>query len=419
MLENKDFWDRFLESSPKSSDKEEETTKDSTELDPLRERSLDIDAILADIHEKVAAKMRATPDTPTAPSTVHSTGNGSELSAEESNTPASKTDTSSESSTDEQKETVTNHAVTSPENTPSASSPKTSSKEIPPDDNQAMREMTAAMQELTAELRQFRAQMESPVDADHPQGIHAITENPTHLGETPASTTDTSFSGYVPDGNSTSEEPKAEPQTEDVPEKKKMNKLMNIISNVLFYVVIVAMVLGAFLLRSTSKGQPFMIGGIPAAHVLTSSMEDVYPRGSLIITRTVDPSELKIGDDITFMVSEDTSITHRIIKVSKDPVSGDYMFTTKGTNNQKADENPVSQANVVGKVIFSSKKLGDIANYVKANWPILIFVLLVIVGLITFLKWNAKKNYGEEDEEKKKEEKPKAEKEKISSHMKK
>lgn len=431
MLENEEFWKTLLGSSDDSSTKDDVTSTDPTlypgdragnkptTLDPHRERSLDIDALLEDIHKKVAAKVRAASDVTNTPPTVHFTGNSSKMSAEKSKTPVSKTDSSSVSPTDEKKGPVTNRAVTPPNTTPPASSPEASSKDNSPDDNQAMREMTAAMRELTAELRQFRAQMGHPVDADHPQGIPVIPEKLDHLGETPVGTTDIYFSGFVLDGHRPSEEPKAETVTKDVAEKKKTNKALNIISNVLFYVVIVAMVLGAFLFRSTSKGQPFMLGGISVAHVLTSSMEDVYPRGSLIITRAVDPSELKIGDDITFMVSEDTSITHRIIKVSKDPVSGDYMFTTKGTNNQKADEDPVSQTNVVGKVIFASKALGDIANFVKTNWPILIFVLIVIIGLISFLKWNAKNDYGEEDEEEKKEEKPKAKKEKTTSHTKK
>ncbi len=176
-------------------------------------------------------------------------------------------------------------------------------------------------------------------------------------------------------------------------EKKKPNKALSIISNLFFYVVIVAMVLGALLMRSTSEGKPFMLAGFSAANVLTSSMEDVYPRGSLIITKKYDAKELEIGDDITFMVSEDSSITHRIIGITENyQNTGQRGFETQGVNNPNPDKDMVAAANVVGKVIFTSKVLGDIANFVKANWPILIFVLVVLVGLVSFLKWNAKKS---------------------------
>lgn len=377
MLENKDIWDQFLKDSDESSDSGGKTsaehaldpgyrTEDKpTTFDLPKERIIDIDATSEDIHEQAAA-------------IVHNTVGAAPA-------PKEKADTAE-----------TNRAAVSPNTTlPSNTRPG----DHLGDESDAMREMTAAMRELTEELRYFRTQMGARSDRK------PSTVSPSHARS----------------DETTSGETETTAATEATGGKKKTNKALSVISNILFYVVIVAMVAGAFLLKSTGKGQPFMLGGISAANVLTSSMEDVYPRGSLIITKTVDPSELEIGDDITFMVSEDTSITHRIIKVSKDPVSGDYMFTTKGTNNQKADEDPVSQANVVGKVIFSSKFLGDTANFIKSNWPILIFVLIVIIALISFLKWNAKKGYSDEqkNEEDNEEKRSKVKKEKPISHMKK
>jgi len=294
-------------------------------------------------------------------------------------------------------------------------------KNVPPAneadaDRTAMQEMTAAMRELTAELRTFRAQMTHTGEA--PPG--SLSESP------PADNTPTEyFSGFVlekPGTSQTDDKPsiRGEPDGKQDEEKdmKKSNKALSIISNILFYVVIVAMVLGAFLMRSTSKGQPFMIAGISAANVLTSSMEDVYPRGSLIITKQVDPKELKVGDDITFMVSEDTSFTHRIIGIIENyQGTGQRAFETKGTMNAKPDEEKVAAANVVGKVIFHSKAIGDFANFVRKNWPILIFILVVIIALISFLKWNAKKSDGDDDGDKQPEEKPK--RQKPRSHTKK
>lgn len=246
-----------------------------------------------------------------------------------------------------------------------------------PDEKQLMQNVLTAVRELTEEVNRLRLRIEenSYDPAHYPSertpGLAAVSE----------------------DGG----------ESETKPEKK--NKVLSVISSVLFYVVIVAMVLGAFLMRSTSKGQPFMIAGFSAANVLTSSMEDVYPRGSLIITRQVDAKDLQIGDDITFMVSEDSSITHRIIGITENyQGTGERAFRTQGTKNPDPDKEMVAAANVVGKVIFHSKALGDFANFVKENWPILIFVLIVIIALISFLKWNAKKS-DEDDEAPKKQKK--------------
>lgn len=247
------------------------------------------------------------------------------------------------------------------------------------DDKQIMREMLSMMRELTKEVKQLRSHIEArPYDAalypsERPPGIAA--------GEEDGSAPET-----VSDAQSEQKKP------------VKKNKVLSIASSVLFYAVIVVMVLGAFLMRSADKGKPFMIADFSAATILTSSMEDVYPKGSLIITKRVDAKKLQIGDDITFMMGENSSVTHRIIEITENyQETGERAFKTQGTMNSKADKEMVAAANVVGKVVFHSKLLGDFANFVKANWPMLIFALIVIIGLISFLKWNAKRTYDDEN----------------------
>lgn len=183
---------------------------------------------------------------------------------------------------------------------------------------------------------------------------------------------------------------------QEEPKQTRKSKALNIISNILFYLVIIGIVVGALLIKSSSGGRPTMIAGFSAFRVLTSSMEDVYPKGSLIITKAVEPNELAIGDDITFMVSETSSVTHRIIGITQNYLgTGKPGFETQGVMNEKPDKDMVAYANVVGRVIFCSKALGDLANYMRNNWPLLIFVVVVFIALIAFLKWNARR---EDDE---------------------
>lgn len=356
MLEDKNFWNALSNGGTGSQEENGEAEIDitldpdyrveekPTETDPPKERTFDIDAILADIHKQAASKARDVSDTPPSSATYRK--------------PAPKVKASETDSAAPTGRSASNRAVTPPNSTPPAPPSNAPPGDTPADDNQVMREMIAAMRELTDELRQFRAQMEEhPYDiASYPRGRPNIRGEPEEVEEKPK-------------------------------EKKKGNKAVSIISNILFYVVIVAIVLGAFLLRSTSKGRPFMLAGYSMANVLTSSMEDVYPKGSLIITKSVDAKELKVGDDITFMVNENTSFTHRIIGITENyQGTGERAFETKGTTNKNPDKEMVVAANVVGKVVFHSKALGNIANFMKANWIFVIFVLVVIMALIFVLK---------------------------------
>ena len=99
-----------------------------------------------------------------------------------------------------------------------------------------------------------------------------------------------------------------------------------------------------------------------------------------MVTRSVDPKTLKVGDDITFMVSESTSVTHRIVGVSRD-AQGNPLFATQGAANARPDSAPVAAANVVGRVVYVNPHLGSAVLFVQENWPLGLFLAAVACGL--------------------------------------
>ncbi|MCL2864815.1 MAG: hypothetical protein FWE25_04640, partial [Lachnospiraceae bacterium] len=101
-------------------------------------------------------------------------------------------------------------------------------------------------------------------------------------------------------------------------EKKRVYKKLQI-NGVLFYIVLVAVLVGVFFLtREEEAGIPRHIAGFSVTRVLTGSMQSEIPQHSLIITRQVDPQEIRVGDDITFLVSETRTMTHRVILIYED-----------------------------------------------------------------------------------------------------
>ena len=97
------------------------------------------------------------------------------------------------------------------------------------------------------------------------------------------------------------------------------------------------------------------------------------------------------------MVSETSSITHRIIGITENYLNtGQRAFETQGVMNETPDKDPVVAANVVGQVIFCSKPLGEAATFVSNNWPILLFFIVVLSGLMAFLRWNFRRDEGRE-----------------------
>lgn len=106
--------------------------------------------------------------------------------------------------------------------------------------------------------------------------------------------------------------------------------------------------------------------GLQPYAVLSGSMEPAYPVGSLIYVKAVDYKQLQVGDPITYLVSQDTVVTHRIIEVLVDEEDPNTLrYFTKGDANAVADGTSVHYKNIIGKPVFSVPYLGYVSHYIQ------------------------------------------------------
>lgn len=106
--------------------------------------------------------------------------------------------------------------------------------------------------------------------------------------------------------------------------------------------------------------------GLQVYTVLSGSMEPNYHVGSIIYVKDVEPDTLEVGDAISFMISESTVATHRIIEILPDEEDPNVIrFRTKGDNNDIPDTNPVHCNNVLGKVVGTVPLLGYVSDFVQ------------------------------------------------------
>ena len=106
--------------------------------------------------------------------------------------------------------------------------------------------------------------------------------------------------------------------------------------------------------------------GLQVYTVLSGSMEPNYHVGSIIYVKEVDPATLQVGDAISFMISDNTVATHRIVEVLPDENNPSVIrFRTKGDNNDIEDTNPVHCNNVLGKVVGTIPLLGNVSDFVQ------------------------------------------------------
>lgn len=106
--------------------------------------------------------------------------------------------------------------------------------------------------------------------------------------------------------------------------------------------------------------------GLKPFVVLSGSMEPTYHVGSLIYVKSADYKELKVGDPITYMISQDTVVTHRIIEVLVDEEDPNTIrYFTQGDANEQSDGTSVHYKNIIGKPVFSIPYLGYVSNYIQ------------------------------------------------------
>ena len=133
-------------------------------------------------------------------------------------------------------------------------------------------------------------------------------------------------------------------------------KLLQIISTIL--VALVALLAVALV--------GVRLAGIRTFTVLSGSMEPTYHVGSLIYVKKVDPTTIRPGQVITFMLDENTVATHRVVEVVPDEDDPSTLrFRTKGDANDAEDGSLVHYKNVIGTPVFAIPKLGYAANYIQ------------------------------------------------------
>jgi signal peptidase I len=123
--------------------------------------------------------------------------------------------------------------------------------------------------------------------------------------------------------------------------------------------------------------------------MLTGSMGKTIPPGSLVITRQVSPTVLRVGDVITFQkpLGESGRDTHRIVKIARS--NGHTIYRTKGDANASADPWAIEflPGQSAHRVVASVPQLGLVLLRAHGPWlAVPLIALLAWLLLSTFIK---------------------------------
>ena len=134
--------------------------------------------------------------------------------------------------------------------------------------------------------------------------------------------------------------------------KTTLRKVWSIVSTA----IVVAVVLIAIFLMG------MRLIGLQAFTVVSGSMEPQYCVGDLIYVQKVKPSEVEVGDAITFVMNEQLIVaTHQVIRIDAEK----QHFYTQGIANDTPDASPVHYNNLIGKPVLSIPRLGYVSAWIQ------------------------------------------------------
>ncbi len=182
----------------------------------------------------------------------------------------------------------------------------------------------------------------------------------------------------------------------------KAQKVVNIVAVVVCVLLIPILIFNCVLIVQgiiNPDKVPSFFGKIPLI-VLTDSMSPEINKGDLIFCEEVDTADLKVGDVISFFDPDSSGksvVTHRIVSIIIDDVTGDVSYRTKGDYNNIEDRLSVPAENVVG--LWTGVhiwQLGQVLLFTSQYSYVVIIPIILVVAALIILEMKKKEKQNQE-----------------------
>lgn len=165
--------------------------------------------------------------------------------------------------------------------------------------------------------------------------------------------------------------------------ESKAFKIISTIIRVIFILFIITFICVVYLQRFSDNKVSFF--KFRMFTVISESMLPKYEIGDVLFAKEVDPSTIKVGDDISYLGTsgdvKDKIVTHQVTNVEQDD-DGKYLFRAKGLSN--IIEDPIiSEDQLYGVVVYKSVIISLVYKIVATNIGFYLCIIVPIIYIIT------------------------------------
>ena len=158
--------------------------------------------------------------------------------------------------------------------------------------------------------------------------------------------------------------------------KKLISKIIKVTSYCLFGLIIC---ISLFVLTLRIMGESPSVFGYSSYYVLTKSMEPEIMAGDIILCKTTEPENLKVGDIITYVGEKgelkNKIITHKIVEIN------DGSFVTQGVANDITDP-PIEKSQILARYVVTVPLAGKLFSLINSKFG---FVFLIAIPLCVLI----------------------------------
>lgn len=195
----------------------------------------------------------------------------------------------------------------------------------------------------------------------------------------------------------------------DVRSKKdKLNKIVKIVFKILYeLVMIMCIILILIIVFQKISDNNKSIGGYRIFRVITGSMEPEYDVGTVVISKEVEPSEIKVGDDIVYYGTygdyNGKIIMHQVVQIDKKE-NGELNFHAAGLYNTSVEDPEIGVNQIFGVVKFQSPTLTLLYKLATSIYSSFIIISILVLNVFISFKFSGKPanqryEFEEDDEE--------------------
>lgn len=171
-------------------------------------------------------------------------------------------------------------------------------------------------------------------------------------------------------------------------------KIVKIVLKILYQILIIVCVLLILIIvfqKITDSNRS--IGGYRIFRVITGSMEPEYDIGEVVISKEINPSEIKVGDDIVYLGAygeySGKIIMHEVTAIEKDE-NNNFNFHAKGLHSSSVEDPQIKTSQIFGVVKFKSGILTILYKLATSIYSSFVIITVLVLNVFISFKFSGK-----------------------------